>query len=279
MYRMTSFNAKPEHGVVWITGASSGIGRALALEMARRGYTVAATARDHDRLVELQEEAGALKGAIHVLDGDVTERQDMERVIASIEYEHGRIALAVFNAGVFEMAKPGVELRRAFEKSIAVNLTGVVNCLVPSLRHMQTYSHGQIAFMGSAAGYAGLPGSAAYGATKAALINMAQSLALDLEGSGIFVQLINPGFVETPMTASMRTLAAGRITAEEAARRIADGLRGQAFEIAFPRRQAFAAKLLGILPYALYFPLLRWLRGKSVARQPKSVESTLHAAE
>jgi NAD(P)-dependent dehydrogenase (short-subunit alcohol dehydrogenase family) len=190
---MQDFVARPEHGIAWISGASSGIGRALALKLAGEGYKVAVTARDHEKLAELQAEANGLSGSIIVLDGDVTNAEDMEHVLASIEYEHGALALAIFNAGVYLPVHAEELKREDFEQSFAVNLQGVVNCLVPAVSHMKAKGQGQIAIVSSVTGYGGLPTGAAYGATKAALINMAESLKFDLDKMGIRIQLINPG--------------------------------------------------------------------------------------
>lgn len=153
---MRDFIAHPEHGIVWLSGASSGIGRALALKLAGEGYKVAVTARSHEKLVELQAEANGLSGSIIVLDGDVTDAEDMEHVMASIEYEHGTLAMAILNADVY-LPVHAEDLNRAdFEKSFAVNLSGVVNCLLPAIRHMKAKGQGQIAIVSSVTGYGGL---------------------------------------------------------------------------------------------------------------------------
>ncbi|PDT15937.1 oxidoreductase [Rhizobium sp. J15] len=258
---MRDFIARPEHGIVWISGASSGIGRALALKLASEGYKVAVTARSHEKLVELQTEASGLSGSIIVLDGDVTDAEDMEHVMASIEYEHGTLAMAILNAGVY-LPVHAEELNRAdFEKSFAVNLSGVVNCLLPAIRHMKAKGQGQIAIVSSVTGYGGLPTSAAYGATKAALINMAESLKFDLDKMGIRIQLVSPGFVDTPATRKNAFPMPALISAEDAARQIADGLKSRAFEITFPKRFTILFKLMRLLPYGAYFALVNRMTG------------------
>jgi len=258
---MRDFIARPEHGIVWISGASSGIGRALALKLAGEGYKVAVTARSHEKLVELQAEANDLSGSIVVLDGDVTDAEDMEHVMASIEYEHGALAMAILNAGVY-LPVHAEDLHRAdFEKSFAVNLSGVVNCLLPAIRHMKAKGQGQIAIVSSVTGYGGLPTSAAYGATKAALINMAESLKFDLDKMGIRIQLISPGFVDTPSTRKNAFPMPALVSPEDAARQIAAGLKSQAFEITFPKRFTFMLKLARLLPYGVYFALVNHMTG------------------
>ncbi|MBB4065012.1 SDR family NAD(P)-dependent oxidoreductase [Gellertiella hungarica] len=247
----------PEEGIVWITGASSGIGRALALRLAGSGYRVAVTARSHDALYDLQREAAGATGSIIVLEGDVTSADDMTRVLASIEYDHGPLSLCVLNAGIYVPVR-GHDLHlRDFERTFAVNLTGVVNCLVPAISAMKTRGRGQIAIVSSVTGYGGLPTSAAYGATKAALINMAESLKFDLDRMNIKLQVINPGFVETAATAKNKFHMPALQTAGAAAEAIHEGLRSDSFEITFPKRFTWPLKLLKFLPYSLYFPIVR----------------------
>ena len=258
---MSGFIAKPELGVAWVTGASSGIGRALALLLAQHGFSVAVTARDHAKLVQLQTEASGLKGKIIVVDGDVTDPKTMERVIASIEYEHGRIALAVLNAGVYIPVHGESLAVSDFEKTFAVNLNGVVNCLVPVVKHMKAKGAGQIAIVSSVTGYTGMPTSAAYGATKAALINMAESLKFDLDKLGIHIQIINPGFVETAATEQNAFEMPAIVTADNAAVAIYKGLQSQSFEITFPKRFTYVLKALRFLPYSAYFWLMNRMTG------------------
>ncbi len=276
---MRDFVARPEHGVVWISGASSGIGRALALKLAGEGYRVAATARNHDGLVDLQAQARGLPGSIAVLDGDVTDPADMEHTVAAIEYQHGTMSMAILNAGIY-LPVDGAHLNRAdFERSFAVNLSGVVNCLVPAVRHMRAKGQGQIAIVSSASGYGGLPAGAAHGATKAALINMAESLKFDLDGLGIRVQIVNPGLVDTGTAEQRQFPAAALISAQAAAAEIAAGLKSQAFEISFPKGYVYRLKLLKFLPYGLYFRVVRRLFGLDGPRLKTPHHPAPHPAE
>ncbi len=247
----------PEDGIVWITGASSGIGRALALRLAGHGYRVAVTARSHEALYDLQREAGGLSGSIIVLEGDVTSADDMARVLTSIEYDHGPVSLAVLNAGIYLPVR-GFDLHvEDFDRTFDVNLRGVVNCLVPLLRSMKERGRGHVAIVSSVTGYGGLPTSAAYGATKAGLINMAESLKFDLDRMNIKIQVINPGFVETAATAKNKFAMPALQTPQAAAEAIHRGLAGNGFEITFPKRFTWTLKLLKFLPYRLYFPVVR----------------------
>ncbi|MDO9416964.1 SDR family NAD(P)-dependent oxidoreductase [Pararhizobium sp.] len=271
---MTQFVAHPEHGVAWITGASSGIGRALALKLVGEGWSVVVTARDHGKLVDLSNSVSG-PGKIIVLDGDVTDPRDMERILAAIEYEHGTLALAVFNAGVY-IPVHGENLHRDdFEKTFAVNLHGVVNCLLPAIRHMKDKGQGQVAIVSSVTGYGGLPTSAAYGATKAALINMAESLKFDLDKIGIRIQIINPGFVDTPATAQNPFSMPGLVSPEVAADSIAAGLKAPGFEITFPKRFTYQIKALRFLPYSLYF----WLMNRQTKWKERPLETGMPQLE
>ncbi len=271
---MTDFVAHPEMGLAWVTGASSGIGRALALRLVKDGFNVVVTARDHEKLVQLQHESPG-PGKVIVLDGNVTDPRDMERILAAIEYEHGSMVLAVLNAGVY-VAVHGEDLHREdFEKTFAVNLNGTVNCLLPAVRHMKARGHGQIAIVSSVTGYGGLPTSAAYGATKAALINMAESLKFDLDKVGVRLQIINPGFVETAATAKNAFPMPALVSAEVAADRIAEGLKSSGFEITFPRRFTYVMKLLNLLPYGLYF----WLINRATGWKTRPLVTGGHAVD
>jgi NAD(P)-dependent dehydrogenase (short-subunit alcohol dehydrogenase family) len=271
---MSDFVAHPEMGLAWVTGASSGIGRALSLRLVKDGFNVVVTARDHEKLVQLQHESPG-PGKMIVLDGDVTDPRDMERILAAIEYEHGAMVLAVLNAGVY-VAVHGEDLHREdFEKTFAVNLHGTVNCLLPAVRHMKARGHGQIAIVSSVTGYGGLPTSAAYGATKAALINMAESLKFDLDKVGVRLQIINPGFVETAATAKNAFPMPALVSAEVAADRIADGLKSSGFEITFPKRFTYTMKLLNLLPYSLYF----WLVNRATGWKTRPLVTERHTVD
>jgi NAD(P)-dependent dehydrogenase (short-subunit alcohol dehydrogenase family) len=271
---MTDFVAHSESGLAWVTGASSGIGRALVLKLVQEGFNVVVTARDHEKLVHLQHESPG-PGKIIVLDGDVTDPRDMERILAAIEYEHGSMVLAVLNAGVYIPVHGEDMHREDFEKTFAVNLHGTVNCLLPAVRHMKARGHGQIAIVSSVTGYGGMPTSAAYGATKAALINMAESLKFDLDKVGIRLQIINPGFVDTPATARNAFAMPALVSPEEAADNIVSGLKSSGFEITFPKRFTYALKILNLLPYGLYF----WLMNKATGWKTRPLVTASHAPE
>ncbi len=253
MYR-ANYRAKPEDGVAFVTGASSGIGRATAVELARRGYRVAVSARREDALESL---AAMAPEQIFAFPADVTNGSQMGGVVFRIEKELGPIALAFLNAGVFFPAE-----RQGFDAALiahthAVNVGGTANCLAPLLAAMLTRGRGQIAINASLAGYNGLPGGLAYGSSKAALIHMAEALKLTYQARGLSFQILCHGFVRTPMTDQEKDFAMpGLIEPEAAARIICNGFERGGFEIAFPWPLVAISKLVKLLPYPLRFRLI-----------------------
>jgi NAD(P)-dependent dehydrogenase (short-subunit alcohol dehydrogenase family) len=246
----------PADGVAWITGASSGIGKHVAIELARRGWVVAISAR---RLAELElvaTEAVGLKGRIVAFPVDVTDRAAVSKVAETIETVHGPIALAFFNAGVAPYTRAERLDVEAFRKAFEINFMGAVHGLAPMLDKMAVRGKGQIAVNGSIAGYRGLPKAAAYGASKAAVIHMCEALKFDCDQIGIRLQIVNPGFVDTPLTRKNDFPMPFLISEEESGRRVVDGFEKAGFEVTFPRRLAWILKTIRLLPYALYFPLV-----------------------
>lgn len=269
---MSSYIAKPADGSAWVTGASSGIGRALALDLAREGFSVFATARSKDDLNRLAGEADSLKGTIIAAPGDVTNAESMAELVARIDNEGDGLALAVFNAGVYIPVHGETLKVEDFDKTFAVNLSGVVNGLVPAIERMKARGRGQLAIVSSVTGYGGLPTSAAYGATKAALINLAESLKFDLDKLGVRIQVICPGFVDTPATADNAFTMPALMQPGDAASRIASGLKSSSFEITFPRRFTYVLKALQFLPYGAYFGLINAATGWK--KRPLETEQT-----
>jgi short-subunit dehydrogenase len=241
---------RPGDGVVWITGASAGIGRALALRFARAGFRVAASARSGEALAELAAQSG---GRIEAVPLDVTDGAAMRAAAAGL----APIALAVLNAGTHEPMGAADFSAERLKRLFDVNVLGVAHGVEAALPDMLARRSGKLAIVASVAGYGGLPTAVAYGATKAALINMAEALKLELEGTGVAVALVCPGFVDTPLTAKNDFPMPFLMPAEKAAERMFAGLLKDAFEITFPRRFAWMMKAINLLPYALYFPLVR----------------------
>jgi NAD(P)-dependent dehydrogenase (short-subunit alcohol dehydrogenase family) len=250
---------QPQDGVAWITGASSGIGEAVSLELARRGWTVAATARRLDQLEEIARRAEGMPGRIVAHAGDVTDQASMKAVVDGIESVHGPIALAFLNAGVAPYVRAGALDIEAFEKAFAVNTLGAAKGLAAALERMAQRKRGQIAVNASVAGYGGLPKAAAYGASKAAAIHMCEALKFDCDNLGIRLQVVNPGFIDTPLTRKNDFPMPFLMPMDEAARRVVDGFERSGFEITFPRKLSWLIKLANLLPYPAYF----WLVAKA----------------
>jgi NAD(P)-dependent dehydrogenase (short-subunit alcohol dehydrogenase family) len=245
--------------VAWCTGAGKGIGRAVALRLAERGYGVAASARTVADLEGLVSEAGRRGLTIKAFPLDVRDEAAVAATVGAIEHTMGAIELAVLNAGThmpvnLETLRPAV-----FRDLMEINFMGVVHGLAALLPAMTARRRGQIAVVSSVAGYRGLPTAAAYGASKAALINMCEALKPEMDRAGIKLALINPGFVKTPLTDKNEFEMPFLIEADEAARRIISGLSQGRFEITFPKRFTWVLKVLRCLPYPLYFALVERL--------------------
>lgn len=238
----------------WITGASSGIGRELALRLARDGGTVAVSARRRDELDRLVAE---VPGRITAHPVDVADADAMARVRAAIKSATGPLDLAVFNAGTHEPVDVETFAPGPFSRLMAINYMGAVNGIAAVLPGFLARRAGHIAVVSSVAGYRGLPQAAAYGPTKAALINLCEALKPDLDRFGVHISVINPGFVRTPLTDLNPFPMPFLMEADAAADRIVRGIARGAFEITFPRRFTYLLKLGRMLPYALYFPLVR----------------------
>ncbi|PTW54332.1 short-subunit dehydrogenase [Breoghania corrubedonensis] len=234
---------------VWITGASSGIGLELARLFDDRADHVAVSARSSDKLVDLAANATN----IHGYAVDVTDAEAVSACVSEVEDRGGNIDLAVLNAGAWALMSVDEFDLAAVRTGVEVNFMGVMNALNALLPRMLARGRGHIAIVASVAGYRGLPRSLAYGPTKAALINLAETLNTELAPRGIMVSVVNPGFVDTPMTRDNPFPMPGLIGARQAAEYIVSGLERGKFEIAFPRFFAAQMKLLRLLPNWLYF--------------------------
>lgn len=240
--------------VAWITGSSSGIGRSLAVRLAKNGWTVAASARGTAALEELARTA---PHAIHAYPLDVTDAASTEATLAAIETELAPVSLAVFGAGTYRRETVESFDAGTIGEMVALNIMGTVNCLQVTMPRMVARRSGQIAVMASVSGYTGLPGAAGYGATKAALINMCEALYPELDRGGVRMTVINPGFVDTPLTRKNDFPMPFLISSDEAAGHIVRGLdRGQ-FEIVFPWKMMVAMRLLRALPHRFRFAVTR----------------------
>jgi NAD(P)-dependent dehydrogenase (short-subunit alcohol dehydrogenase family) len=246
-------------GIAWVTGAGKGIGKAVALELARRGWQVAASARTESDLSALAVEAAKTGGSIRPFVLDVTQPSAVSRTVAAIEEDLGAIDLALLNAGTYVRFGANDFTAESFGRQMDINVMGTVNCLDSVLARMRQRRSGHIAVVSSLTAYRGLPYASAYGASKAALTNMCEALKPELDSLGITMTVIHPGFVKTPLTDRNDFAMPFLTDADEAARRIADGLERGRFGISFPRRFAYLLKLGRCLPYGLYFAMTRRL--------------------
>lgn len=245
----------------WITGASSGIGLELARLLDGKVTHLAVSARSQDKLSKL---AAQCKNVVSY-PLDVTDADAVVDSVGDIEAAAGPIDLAVLNAGVWQLMDVAELDLKAIRTGIEVNYMGVVHAINALLPGMLARGAGQIAIVASVAGYRGLPRSAAYGPTKAALINLAETLRTELEPRGITVSVVNPGFVDTPMTRDNPFPMPNIIPAKDAAQSLLAGLERRKYEIIFPRAFVFAMKLLRLLPNAMYFWVARTFLSKRSA--------------
>jgi NAD(P)-dependent dehydrogenase (short-subunit alcohol dehydrogenase family) len=237
---------------VWLVGASSGIGLALAQHLHRLGARVLVSARRADAL---QEFVAAHPGSL-ALPLDVTDRAGVARVAAQALAD-GPLDLVCYCAGHYTaMRATAIDLDDLLRHH-DINTVGLLYLLHVITPALLAQGHGHISLVSSVAGYRGLPQAMAYGPTKAALINLAETLYLDLHPKGLGISLVNPGFVETPLTAGNQFHMPALITADEAAREMVKGWTKGQFEIHFPRRFTRVMKLLALLPYRLYFAAVR----------------------
>ena len=248
---------KDWHGkTVWLVGASSGIGRATAHALHAQGAKVFVSARSQQALdVFAAEHPGAVALALDA--GDAASVKAAAKVVLGA----GPLDLVLYCAGYYkEMRANEFDLQIMLQHQ-QINYVGALYVLDAVLPYFIKRQAGHISLVSSVAGYRGLPKSLAYGPTKAALINLAETLYVDLQDSHVGVSLISPGFVETQLTAQNKFTMPGLIKPEQAAQEILRGwARGQ-FEIHFPKRFTFFMKALALLPPALFFPVIRKVTG------------------
>ena len=242
---------------VWIVGASTGIGRALAIALLARGARVAVSARKAQALQDIvQSQPNGL-----ALPLDVTQAEQITQASAAITAQWGGVDVMVYCAGTYAPMRGD-----AFDAQSAlfhddVNYRGAILALDAVLKPMVARRSGAVALVSSVAGYSGLPKSLAYGPTKAALINLTEALYIDLHEHNIGVHLVSPGFVETPLTAQNEFTMPALITSAQAAEHIVSGLERGVFEIHFPKRFTRWLKVLRLLPYTLYFSVVKRFTG------------------
>jgi short-subunit dehydrogenase len=249
------YNLPAAWKVVWITGASTGIGREVALLLAASGVRVAVSARTAEKLAELE----SLNANIKAYPLDVSDLDATFATAGAIARDLGPIDLAILNAGVWYPMNALTYDAKTVTKAMAINFTGVTNALGPLLPAMIARKSGHIAIVASVAGYRGLPVAISYAPTKAALISLAETLYPDLLDENVKMTVINPGFVETPMTSVNTFPMPFLISVHDAADRVVKGLIKGGFEIVFPWRMKMLAKFTRMLPYWIYFGIINTL--------------------
>ena len=238
--------------VVLITGASSGIGRALALEWGRRGARLALTARRGEELLRLGEEIERAGGEALASPADVRDPEAMKEVAEHVRKRWGRIDVLVANAGM-SSTTAGTRLNAGeVGDVISVNVLGVVNSVAAVLPPMLERGAGHLVAISSLASYRGMPKSGAYSASKAAVSTFFESLRVDLRKSNIAVTTIHPGFIRTPMTAGRKKKLPFLIEVEDAACRIVKAVERRARTYAFPWQLATLVRVIKHLPGPLY---------------------------
>jgi len=241
---------------VWVIGASTGIGASIARSLIGAGARVALSARSREPLQAIAAGTGAIVAPL-----DVTDRASVGRAADAVLAEFGGLDLALVVAGTHSAMRADRYDHAQAEALLAVNLHGPLNCLDAILPTLLKQKRGGIALVASVAGYRGLPQALIYGPSKAALIHLAEGLYLDLHRLGIGVYLVNPGFVDTPLTQRNDFAMPALMDADKAAQRTLDGIAAGRFEIHYPRRFTYWLKLLRLLPYSLYFRAVRRVTG------------------
>lgn len=239
--------------VVWITGASTGIGAEIAKQLAEQNVVVATSARK----VDVLNAAAKLSSNLKPYPLDVTDAAAVATTFAQIENDLGPVDLVIAGAGTYAPLHLDQFKAEAFQSTYQVNYLGVINVLAAILPTFRAKKSGHIVWIASVAGYIGLPQAASYGPTKAALINLAECLQPDLAVEGITTSIINPGFVKTPLTAQNDFDMPFLMEVEDAARLTIAGLAKKKFEIAYPWKFVWILKALQLLPYNWFFSLVR----------------------
>jgi NAD(P)-dependent dehydrogenase (short-subunit alcohol dehydrogenase family) len=236
---------------VWLVGASTGIGEATASQLHALGARVVVSARKQEALEAFaQRHPGSVALAL-----DVTDAQAVQAAALALQAQ-GPLDCVVYCAGHYHAMRAFAMDLPDMQRHMDVNYLGALRVVDAVLPAMLARGAGHISLIGSVAGFRGLPQSLAYGPTKAALINLAETLYLDLRDKGVGVSLVNPGFVETPLTANNDFDMPALLTPAQAATAIVKGWAQGRFEIHFPKRFTFWFQLLRVLPHRAYFSLV-----------------------
>lgn len=242
---------------IWIIGASAGIGRQIAIDYLNQGHNVAISSRNEDSLKQIPSQANARNEKALILPLDVLDESAIKDSFDQIIAKWQKIDLFIYSSGIYEpMTIDNIDTQHA-KKTINVNLTAIFDFLGLVIPHMKKNGSGQIGLIASVAGYVGLPKSYAYGASKAAIINLAQGLHGDLQRANIDISVINPGFVKTRLTDKNKFKMPFIITPQKASQAIIKGLENKVFDINFPKKFTFFLKFLAILPNFILLKILK----------------------
>jgi short-subunit dehydrogenase len=247
---------------IWLTGASSGIGRAVAIQLASRGAICALTARNEEALQRLRVQIESKNGRALALPGDVTDAARMNDIAGELESRLGGIDVLIANAGTHVFTKPEQFNADEYLDLMTLNYGGMLRCIEAVLPAMLKRKSGHIVGVSSLAGFRGIPRAAAYGASKAAIINFLESLRFHLNLSNIHVTIVTPGFVRTPLTDKNDFQMPFLTEPDQAARIICSGIEREKDLIAFPFPFSTAMRLMRILPYPIY----KWIMMKAWTR-------------
>ena len=237
---------------IWITGASSGIGKSVAEKFANEGWKVAVSARRKELLDELAKNPNIVSFPL-----DVTNRNQINEVFKNIIDNFGDLDICLFSSGTYEPKDEQNIDPDKIKNVINVNFLGVIDCVKSVERYFKDKKSGHISIVSSIAGYRGLPNSSGYGPSKAALTNFCESIYFDFKKFGVRVSVVSPGFIKTPLTDKNEFPMPFLKTPDYAAEKIFNGLvKSSAFEIHFPKGLTLTLKFLRILPYRLYLFLV-----------------------
>ena len=240
---------------IWITGASTGIGKAVAEKFAKEGWKVAISARRGELLKNIAQDNNIFDYPL-----DVTDEKKVGEVFKKILEDFKNIDLCIFGAGTYEPKLEKEISQKQIRKTMEVNFFGVVNCIKAVEEYFKNIKNGHISIVSSIAGYRGLPNSSGYGPSKAALSNLTESLYFDFKKHNVRVSLISPGFIRTPMTDKNKFRMPFIKSPEFAADKIYNGLvKSNAFEITFPKQLTTIFKFFRILPNKIYLFLIKKL--------------------
>ena len=241
---------------IWITGGSTGIGKALALKFADKGWNVAISARRENLLKEISNN----NENIHGFPLDVTDKSKCREVFEQIKNKFQGIDICFFSTGTWNPKKEKDIDVEQIEDVFKVNFFGTLNSIKTVEEYFKNKKEGIITIVSSIAGYRGLPNSTGYGPSKSALNNLAESLYFDFKRSNVRVCLVSPGFIKTPMTDKNKFKMPFIKSSEFAANKIYKGLiNSKAFEITFPKQLTIIMKILRIMPYWKYLYLIKKL--------------------